>query len=85
MEDRKILAVDARTIADSTNALSNRIYKEIRELSKEGVCELEWGLFMHSSTLIEKVKKELEEAGYNIEFEYENDDTSKLRGMSIRW
>lgn len=84
MEDKKILAADARTIADSTAAFSNHIYKEIREAAKEGMTQIEWSVYPISLVLLDRAITDLKEAGYKVELEKE-EETDKVYSLIINW
>lgn len=64
---KKITASEARKIADSTNSFLNRVYKVIREDSKEGLTSITYDCSYTSKVLLDAAIKDLQENGFKVD------------------
>jgi hypothetical protein len=79
IEKKKILASEAKNIAETSQIPLTHIYKCIREEAKEGRVKLDWGIYNMSSKCIELTKEALIKDGYSVEV---NKDENLLK---ISW
>ena len=87
---KKITASEARKIADSTNSFVNRVYKVIREASKEGEISITYDCSCTSKVLLEEAIKDLQENGFKVEAinmmnPYDSTLDHTYEFLKIRW
>ncbi len=88
MEDKKNLtAKEARSIAESSEFLKNRIYKAIREAAKECHTAMVWDVENSSPVMIEKVMSALQEDGYTVKYTQEETTEFGINFgfLTIKW
>lgn len=71
--------MEARRIAELTNAVRNRIAKFIQEESKEGKTRLDFGTWGLCDTQVNNLKEELSELGYDVTYQKDTDE------LIIKW
>ncbi len=78
-----VSAESAQHTADNSAAFRKHLGKCISESAKEGVVSVDYSVCNMSRTLLDAVKKELEDLGYWIS--YITDDQSKIIAIQVAW
>ena len=78
-----ISAKDARTQTETTTKPLNVLFKQIKESAEWGMNHFHFGVFEHDPNVIVNITKELENAGYTVT--EENDEEGKLVSLLIHW
>lgn len=71
-------AKEARELAETSNAPRNRLYKAIKDMSKDGITTLWWNFDGMTDKRILEIIKELKSKGYTV------DDSLLEEGNSIK-
>ena len=82
MELKRISAKEAQKMSDNVEGTLKRIYKFITEQAKENAHSLFFNLMDPSEAAIKAIQSDLEEQGYKVEVNNEEDDCV---GLLIKW
>ena len=78
-----ISAKDARSQTETTQKPLNVLFKQIKESAEWGMSYFQFGAFEHDPSVIASITKVLQDAGYTVE--EENNDEGKLISLKISW
>lgn len=78
-----ISAKDARTQTETTTKPLNVLFKQIKESAEWGMNYFNFGVFEHDPKVIVNITKALEDAGYTVS--EDNDEEGKLISLKISW
>jgi hypothetical protein len=80
-KDTGITAIEALTIANSSEVVKKRIYKIIKEAATEGCLQITYGFEHPSMALVNSIVQELTERGFTVKADQEDDFVQ----LSISW
>jgi hypothetical protein len=80
-KDTGITAIEALTIANSSEVVKKRIYKIIKEAATEGCLQTTYGFEHPSIILVNSIVQDLTERGFTVKADQEDDFVQ----LSISW
>ena len=83
MENKQITAVEAKKIAETSEIVKKRINKAIKEAANEGMLKTNFGFAYPSMVLLEAIKSDLINRGFEVILN--PDDDNSFVELIISW